>query len=264
MKPDITIIIVSTNDATLLKRCLLSISKTKKKLRVEIIIVNNASNDKTEQCVKEHEHLQHIHVIRNKKRKGFSFNNNQAIKIARADYILLLNPDTQLLPESLQRLLSFIKTHKRVGICAPKLLNPNMSLQYSCRRFPTWKTYIFRRTPFRYFFPMNKTIDFHLMKNENHNIQLPVDWILGGCMCIRKKMTDTIGLLDEKFFLYVDDIDYCLRAWKAHWSVYYVPSARVIHLHQARSDKSLFNVYSFYHIRSMIYFVLKHGLFPRR
>ncbi len=264
MRPDLSIIIVATNEFSLLKKCLLSIEKTKEKLHVELFIVNNASTDQTKHYLKKYTRTPYVHILENTTIKGFAYNNNQAITKAQANYIILLNPDTELLPQSLQRMLSFIKLHKAVGICAPKLLNPDMSLQYSCRHFPTWKTYVMRRTPFRYMFPNSTTNNFHLMKNENHDQQQPVDWVLGGCLCIKKEMINSIGILDDKYFLYVDDIDYCLRAWHKHWSVYYLPSAKVIHHHQAKSDKKLFSVYSLYHMKSMIYFVLKHGLSPKR
>ncbi len=264
MRPDVTIIIVATNEAELLKNCLLSIQKTQKNLDIELFVVNNASTDQTEFYIKKYATTKHVHIIRNTNIRGFAYNNNLAIKKARADHILLLNPDTELLPEALQTILKFMKRHKTVGIVGPKLLNPDGSLQYSCRRFPTWKTFFVRRTPLRYLFAQSDSNDFHLMKNENHDQERQVDWVLGGCMCIRKKMVDSIGLLDEKYYLYVDDIDYCLRAWRAGWEVWYLPRSRVTHHHRAQSDKKLLSIYSVYHAQSMLRFVLKYGLFQYR
>lgn len=258
----ISIITVSNEALPLLYACLTSIRKTGRQTLHEVIVVDNASKDHTRQMVSQK--FPFVKIILNTQRFGYARNNNQAILQATGEYILLLNPDTELLPQTLKNMILFMNTHTEVGICGPQLLNPNRTLQYSCRRFPTWKTFFIRRTPFRSFLNNCAENDFHLMKDIDHKKAQAVDWVLGGCMCIRKKMIEEIGLLDEKFFLYVEDIDYCLRAWKAGWKVYYVPSAKVIHHHQARSDKQLFSTYSTYHIQSMIHFVLKHGLFPSR
>ncbi|MFH0750160.1 MAG: glycosyltransferase family 2 protein [Candidatus Gottesmanbacteria bacterium] len=262
MKPDISIITISNNMLPLLLKSLHSIFLTSKNINIEIFVVDNASTDYTGEVVSVK--YPQIKIIRNKKRKGFASNNNACIKRAKGKYILLLNPDTELLPSALKNIISFMDTYKNVGVCAPQLLNPDRTLQYSCRHFPTWKTFFIRRTPLRYIFPSTAINDFHLMKNENHNKTQKVDWVLGGCMCIRKKMIDLVGYLDERFYLYVEDIDYCLRVWHAGWKVCYVPTARVIHHHQARSDKKLFSIYSWHHMQSVIRFTLKHGMFLKR
>jgi len=264
MKKSVSIIIVTTNELPLLKQCIQSIKQTLKKISIELIIVDNASTDGTK------EYLSHIQipfsftVITNTHIEGFASNCNTGISHASGTFILLLNPDTRLYPASVAHLLHFMKTHTKAGICAPKLLNPDGSLQFSCRKFPTWKSFIVRRTPYRIFFPRTTINDAHLMKHINHAIEQKVDWVLGGCMCIRKRMIDAIGLLDTHYYLYVDDIDFCLRAWKAGWEVYYVPSAKVIHHHQAKSDRALFTRYSLYHFQSMIHFLFKHGFMVGR
>lgn len=262
MRPKLSIITVSNNKLYLLCACLNSIKKTGAQIPKEVIVVDNASQDNTQQVVTQK--FPFVTTIKNTHELGYATNNNNAIKRVVGKYILLLNPDTELLPKALNTMIHFMDTHKKVGICGPQLLNPDLTIQFSCRRFPTWKTFLVRRTPFRYLIKNCAENSVHLMKDINHNVMQEVDWILGGCMCIRKKMIEDIGTLDENFFLYVEDIDYCLRAWQAGWKVYYVPSAKVIHHHQAKSDKKLFSIYSKYHMRSMLHFVLKHGLFPRR
>jgi len=259
MNKALSIIIVSTNEIGLLRKCIQSIIQTVKKISFELIVINNSSDDGTGKYLSRLKTSFPLHIVTNKRVEGFASNCNQGIQISTGDYLLILNPDTRLQPNAVQHLLSFMWTHKSAGICAPKLLNPDGSLQFSFRHFPTWKSFIARRTPLRIFFPNSKINDLHLMKQADHTITQKVDWVLGGCMCIRKKSINDIGLLDSKYHLYVDDIDFCLRNWRGGWSVWYVPSARVIHHHQAKSDKALFNIYSLYHLKSMIHFLWKHG-----
>lgn len=259
MKKTLSIIIVSTNELFLLRECIQSIIQTAGKIPLELIVINNMSSDGTGKYLSRLKTPFPLHNISNKAVEGFAANCNKGVQKSTGEYLLVLNPDTKLLPHAIERLLSFMDTHSRAGICAPQLLNPDGTLQFSFRHFPTWKSFIVRRTPLRIFFSNSKINDAHLMKEVNHTITQKVDWVLGGCMCIRRKMTRVIGLLDKKYYLYVDDIDFCYRAWKAGWGVWYVPTAKVIHHHQAKSDKALFTVYSFYHLKSMIHFLFKHG-----
>ncbi|MFZ2025569.1 MAG: glycosyltransferase family 2 protein [Microgenomates group bacterium] len=261
---NLSIIIVTTNEIGLLRDCVNSIIQTVKNISCELIIINNRSDDGTKKYLSHLKTPFPLKRITNTKIDGFATNCNKGIKKSSGKYLLLLNPDTRLQTRAVQHLLSFMRTHRSAGICAPKLLNPDGSLQYSFRRFPTWKSFIVRRTPIRVFFPNSKINNAHLMKQVNHEVVQKVDWVLGGCMCIRKKTIETIGLLDSKYYLYVDDIDFCFRSWKAGWEVWYVPTAKVVHYHQAKSDKALLNIYSLYHIKSMIHFLCKHGFILNR
>jgi len=256
---DIKIIIVSTNQKKYLVQLLKSPLFSTKKKQKNAIIIDNNSHDKTSHFLKKN--FPEIQTMTNKETKGFAYNSNLGIKNSDNKYILLLNPDTEITLKAIEKLYVFLETHPRVGICGPKLVFPNGKLQMSCRRFPTWKTVIARRSPLRKFFINSKENKHHLGYDIDHSKAQPVDWLLGACLLIRKEALNDIGLLDEKYYLYVDDIDYCYRAWKKKWEVWYVPISIVIHHHLAESDKKLFSRRSWYHLKSMWHYYWKNIFF---
>jgi len=257
---NIDAIIVSTNQKEYLKKSLKSLfASTKKKLN--IIVIDNNSSDKTSIFLKKN--YPTIKIIINKETMGFAHNCNLGIKLCKKKYILLLNPDTEVAPGAIEKLYFFLTTHPKVGICGPQLKFPNGDMQMSCRRFPTWKTAIVRRSPLRHFFVNSKENRHHLGYDIDHTKIQPVDWLLGACLLIRKKTINNIGLFDEEYHLYVEDIDYCYRAWKAEWQVWYVPESVIIHHHRAESDKKLLSVFSWYHLKSMWYYFWKNILIPK-
>lgn len=255
---DVSIIIVTANHRRYIKQCLKSLLRKNNKLQLEIFLIDNASTDGGTKFVQQH--YPHVHLLIQKQQRGFSTNSNIAIRQSRGRYILLLNPDTEIVPSALKALLRFMDTHPNIGICGPQLRFPDGSLQFSCRAFPTWRSTLVRRTPLRFFLQNSSINRNHLLSDIDHNKTQEVDWILGGCMMIRQKMLEDIGLLDENFYLYCEDIDICLRAKKGNWKVYYVPTARAIHHHLAVSDKKLFSMHSYHHVKSMLHYFIKYRL----
>jgi len=253
---DIDVIIVSTNEKRLLKTAIKSLFAFIGDIKIRIIVIDNNSKDGTSLYVERNYPL--ITIIKNDKIEGFAHNCNLGIKHSNSKYVLLLNPDTEVLPGSIGKLYNFLETNPKVGICGPQLIFPDGKLQMSCRRFPTWKTAFIRRSPFRGFFVNSKENRHHLGYDFNHSKSQPIDWLLGACLLIRRKMIKDIGLLDEKYFLYVDDIDYCYSAWKKKWPVWYVPTSIVVHHHAAASDKKLINIPSCHHLRSMWHYYRKN------
>jgi hypothetical protein len=150
--------------------------------------------------------------------------------------------------------------HPQVGLCGPQLRFPDNSVQLSCRAFPTWRSVLVRCTPLRVFLRNSAFNRQHLLADLDHSLIQEVDWLLGAALMIRRQMLDTIGLLDERYFLYVEDIDYCLRAHLAGWRVFYMPEAVIIHHHLAVSDRRFFSKYSYYHFVSMLYYFMKYRL----
>jgi GT2 family glycosyltransferase len=252
---DLDIIIVSTNQKKYLKRCLPSLFKSTTK-KLNVIVVDNNSSDGTSKFLRKKFPV--IKLIINKKKEGFAHNCNLGIKQSESNFVMLLNPDTVMVPGAIEKLYFFLKKHPKVGICGPQLRFPNGQIQMSCRKFPTWKTAIVRRSPFRRFFINSKENKHHLGYDVDHSKTQSVDWLLGACMLIRKKTIEDIGLFDEKYYLYVDDIDYCYRAWKKGWEVWYVPDSLIIHHHLAESDKKLLSIFSWYHLKSMWWYFRKH------
>jgi hypothetical protein len=171
-----------------------------------------------------------VQLIANPTNRGYTAPMNQALQKGRGLYRMQLNPDTLIHPGMFDTLLDFMESHPSVGICGPKVLNRDGSLQKSCRRGDSrpWAVIsyflglsrLFPRSRFFGRYHQN-----HLPEDEIN----PVDGVSGSCMLIRKDVLEAIGFLDEQFFAYQEDADFCLRARKAGWQVYYVPSAQITH-----------------------------------
>lgn len=253
----VSVIVVSHDHKRYLNACLSSVMG-QRGISFEVILVENASRDGTSQYVREN--FPSIAMFRRKRRHGFAANVNYGILKSGGRYILVLNPDTRLYTGAIVRLVRCMDASAKIGICGPKLVNPDGSVQMSFRNFPTWKTALFRRTPLRYVFRNPSIVQRHLNSAESHDIARPVDWMLGACLLFRRKMLHEIGFLDEGYRLYVEDIDICLRARLGGWEVWYEPAARVMHHHGAKSDRSLLSVHSFFHTLSMIRYLQKFWL----
>jgi GT2 family glycosyltransferase len=171
-------------------------------------------------------------------------------------------PDTEIFSEALERLIAFMDEHPKVGLCGAQLLFPDGSIQPSPRRFPTLGSTIVRRTPLRIFLKDSRFNQRHLMLDLDHSQPQSVDWLLGACLFIRREILQTVGPLDEGFFLYVEDIDWAKRIHLGGWQVYYVPTAQIIHHHIAVSDKHFFSRYMWLHLKSMIRYIRKYLLPP--
>ena len=228
--PDLSICIVTLNAQQYLRNCLESIQKHASDLPHEIIVVDNGSNDGTLTMLKES--YPEIVVIANRENLGFTKPNNQAIQIAKSEkYILLLNPDTIVYEGSLQNLLAFADAHPQGGVFGPKVLNDDGTFQKHCKRGEgrPWET-------FCYFLGLSKIfpksaffsgyLQSHLDENQTHEVPA----ISGCCMLIRRETLNKIGGLDEDLFAYQEDTEYCVRARKAGWKVYYAPVAQITHL----------------------------------
>jgi len=168
-----------------------------------------------------------------KRNRGFGAGENAGIMSQPARYYFVLNPDT-LFPANeavVSRLFNFMEKHPRVGLAAPKLLNYDGTLQFSCRRFHDLLTPLYRRTFFGNWLRNQKKLERFLMKNFDHNQTLPVDWVIGSAMFIRGLALEEAGLFDERFFMYFEDTDLCRRLWEARWPVYYVGEIKIKHHH---------------------------------
>jgi GT2 family glycosyltransferase len=233
---DLTIIIVSWNTKERLRRCLRSIWRTNVETAFEVIVVDNASSDSSADCV-EGEFPQ-INVIRNDKNLGFARAANQAIIMARGDLIMLLNPDTVVHDKTIDRLVAFASEHPDIGIIGCKIVNEDGTLQHSCRRFPTPVVGLFRNTFLGRLFPHNRFTTRYLMDDWDHENIREVDWVSGACMVIRREALSEIGVLDERYFMYCEDLDLCFRAHNAGWKIFYYPRAIVTHRKGAASDQA--------------------------
>jgi len=219
--------IVSWNVWEDLCACLASVFGGNNQVRFEVIVVDNGSADATVAMLSDE--FPQVELIANEENRGFAAACNQAIAASGGRYCFLLNPDTVVPQGGLDELLRFADDHPQAGVIGPKLVYPDGSLQYSCRRFPTVSAAIFRGTFLEPLIPGIKSVRYYLMSDWDHAEVRQVDWVSGAALLIRRELLDDIGLLDEGFFWGSEDVDFCLRAHRAKWEVVYTPGPRIIH-----------------------------------
>ncbi len=252
----LSIIIVNWNVKELLKKCLKSIFGTLVNLDFEVIVVDNNSSDGSVNMIKKK--FPAVKLIINNKNVGFSKANNQAIKKSNSPYTLLLNPDTIIHLDALEILANFLDEHKDVAVVGPKVLNEDGSIQHECaRHFPTPLSEFFVLTGLYKKFPKNKWFGYYLMNYWDHNDAREVDCISGSCMMIRKDILDKIGLLDEKFFMYGEDVDLCYRIKQVDYKIWYLPEATITHFAGKSSEKNA-NYMLYESCKSMEFFFKKN------
>ncbi len=255
--PDLSIVIVGYNSVAELGDCLKSVRDSGADSRIETVVVDNASTDGTVEFL-ERDHPE-VRVVANGRNLGYSRAVNQGIAEARAGYVLVLNPDILVLPGALDRLVSFMDERPDVGIAGSKLLNTDGTLQHSCRRFYTFWTLVLRRTPLGRLFRNGRTISNYLMLDFDHEESREVDWVIGACMIVRKKALADFGGMDERFFLYFEDVDWCYRVWQSGWKVWYVADSVMQHRHARESARPGLSKQFVAHGLSMIHFYEKWG-----
>jgi len=251
---DLTISIVSYNSLSFLRECLNSILSSPPGVGHEIIVVDNASSDGTDEFVKKN--YPEIILIPNKRNIGFAAANNRAIEESRSKYVLLINSDCMVYKKSLGSLVEFMEKNPEVGIAGPKIVNSDGTIQFSCRRFPS----VFNaaaHTILTNIFPDNPFSKKYKLADIGRDNPFKVDWVSGSCMIIRRKALEDTGILDENYFMYVEDLDICYRMWQKNWEVQYYPEAEIMH-HIAGSSGSGEIKASFRMQKSVFYFFWKN------
>jgi len=247
---NVSIIIISYNSRSVLKSCLESIQRQRYSGDLEIIVVDNNSHDGTPDLVAAE--FPEVILLAQKENYGYSRGVNLGIRQARGDYFLILNPDTVVKEDSIGKLVAFMEGQPDAGIAGSKLVFHDGNLQYSCRRFYTWKVLLLRRTPLGKIFKNSKAVSDHLMLDYDHETTREVDWLLGACMLVRRSAVESVGLMDERFFLYFEDVDWCYRMKQNGWRVYYCPDSEVIHDYARESAHSVVNRSFIAHLASLI------------
>jgi GT2 family glycosyltransferase len=225
---DISVCIVTYQARNWLRACLESLNKNTYLRELEIIVVDNGSKDGVGELLASD--YPDVIFFRNEANTGFTRPMNQALQAGSGKYLLQLNPDTLLLPGSLDRLFDFMENHLDVGICTPKVINPDGSLQKQCRRGdPRPLAVIGYFSGLSRLFPKNKILGGYLLDYLDEDTTTPVDNVSGSCMFIRREVIERIGYLDEIFFAYQEDADFCYRARQAGWKIYYVAETQIVH-----------------------------------
>lgn len=258
MTVDVTVSIVNWNTADELRGCLDSVLAQNGHTSFSVTVVDNASSDGSAEMVAS-EYAGRVCLITNSKNLGFGAGHNQAIRISDSRYVLLLNPDCRIPdPEALRKMVEFMDANPDIGMLGPRVLNPDGSLQYSARRYPTPFAAIFRHTILGKLFPNNRFVREYMMTDWSHDEVRDVDWLSGSALLVRKETMDQIGLLDEQFFMYVEDVDWCRRAHAGGWRVVYFPMTVVTHRIGAASDQNPVPMIRQHH-RSMLRYYLKYN-----
>jgi GT2 family glycosyltransferase len=227
---DLSIIIVTCNSEQYILDCLNSVEKAARELRHEIFLIDNKSTDQTKVVVKRFKNA--VTIIENSENYGFAQAVNMGLERSSGDFILLLNPDVVIQSSSLRPMIDFMRDHPEMGICGCKLLNRDSSLQYSKGSFPTLFSILYRMIlPRR----MRKYDLWGYDKTGK------CDWVTGAFMLIRNRLFGEVGRLDENYFMYYEDMDFCLQAHNKGWEVCFYPGIKADHLNpHAMSDGSSF------------------------
>jgi GT2 family glycosyltransferase len=233
---DLSIIIVTWNSWEYIRNCLDSIFLSRGNFLTEVIVVENGSFDQTAKIVEEL--YPQVNLIQNKKNLGYAKANNQGIEEAKGEYILLLNPDTQVLEDALSLMYEFMQENPEAGALGPKLLNADKSVQPSCREFPTFSTLVWDFSGLSRLFPKSKTFGRWRMGYFDFNKTGDVDQPMGSCLMLRRKTLEDVGILDENFVMFFNDVDLCYRIRKKGWRIYFYPEAKVIHSKGASTKKA--------------------------
>jgi len=254
--PDLSVVILTCNAKSLLEACLRSIEERTSRIEVEVIVVDNGSKDGTGDMVRERfPRVKHLY-----RDAPFSFTkaNNLGLRQSRGRHVLILNDDTELRNDAFDQVVEYFDAHPECGALGCKLLNPDLTVQYSCRRFPSFSTALFSRySVLTRAIPGNPFSTNYLMTDFDHASTLEVDWVSGACLAVRREVMERVGKLDENFVIFTEDVDWCLRVYKAGFKVVYLHSAELIHyIGQVRKARPLY--FMWIHHRSMFYFYRKH------
>jgi GT2 family glycosyltransferase len=224
---DLSVVIVGWNARHYLELCLESLAAAPLRRSLEILVVDNASTDGSAEMIEAR--FPYVNLIRSTENLGFAKGNNVAIRQCQGRYIALVNPDVIVFPGCLDALADFLDQNPKVGNVGPRVFNPDMTMQSTCRRFPTLWNNFCSATALASKFKGSRLFAGEHMFYFPHDRTLAVDVLVGCFSMIRREAFEAVGLLDEDLFMYGDDVDWCRRCWNAGWEVIFYPGAQAIH-----------------------------------
>lgn len=228
----VSVIILNFNTPKLVKYLLNNYLSLDKQFSWEIIVINNGPHDL---FIKEIGQYKNDVRLLSMPNKGYAAGNNLGIKSAQGEYILIMNPDLYWQSGEIEKMIAYLDDNQQVGMIGPKLIYANGDLQYSCLRYPDWHLPFYRRSVLGKSKAGQQWLKNYQMLEYNHQQPQAVDWLFGACLMVRKSAISQVGLLDENYFMYFEDLDWCRRFNQANWQVHYVPTAQVIHFHHRDS-----------------------------
>ncbi len=253
---ELSISIVNYNNKECLGACLDSIYSHAQDMNFEVIVVDNNSSDGSIDFIKQAFPL--VSIIENSENLGFVKANNQGIRASSGRYILSLNNDTIIKNDTLTGLVRFMQEHPDVGVCGPKVLNRDGTFQRQCRRsFPTISSSLCYFLKLHKLFPRSEYFGRYLMTQLDCDKPGEVDSVSGCCLMVRKEVIEQVGILDESYIMYGDDLDWCYRTKQAGWKVCYVPHVEIVHLGGQSSRRLPCKCIMLFY-RAMVIFYRKH------
>jgi len=252
---DLSIIIVSWNVKDDLRDCLRSVEDNRPSCEYEVVVIDNASTDGTARMVGSD--FPRVTLVANEENRGFAAANNAGIARAEGRYVLFLNPDTIVHPGSLDTLIKFMDDNEDAGVCGPKLLYADGTLQPSVRRFPTLRGVLHCYTILRVVPIFHGQYKKWRMMDFRHDRRMDVDQVMGAALMARRSVVEDIGGMDEDFFMYYEEVDLCYRLKKAGWRIVFIPDAVITH-RGGRSIKQVPVRKRIMTLRSILIFMRKH------
>jgi hypothetical protein len=253
----LSVLIVTWNSAADIDACIDSINFVSE---FEVVVVDNASTDATLGLLRQHHHLR---LVENSSNLGYARANNQGIKLAAGEYVLLLNPDTRAELGALDALCRYLDEHPAVGAVAPRLISPDGATQFSIRSFPTAASLFWELIGFAYLFPKSRVFGRWKMKYFDYGRTADIEQPMASCLIVRKTVLDLLNGMDERFPIFFNDVDLSKRMAEAGWKTTYLADACVVHLHGASTKQVRTKMISESH-RSAFRYLRKHdrsGLF---
>jgi GT2 family glycosyltransferase len=258
---ELSIIVTSYRNPELLKVCLDSIKKYVTDIPYELIVADSATGEGMEMMMRED--FPEVTFFGFKENVGFQALVKKGIEHSKGKYVLMLNGDIIVTPDSVQKMLEFIRADDSIGMVGPQLLNFNGTLQSSCFRFYKPWTILYRRTFLGKFSFAKKHLDWFLMNDYDHKTPKEVDWLMGSSIMLSQLALKKVGFMDTRYFMYMEDVDWCRRFWENGFKVIYYPQASMHHYHGKGSAKGgvvrslLLNKYTWIHIASGIKYFKK-------
>ena len=253
---DVSIVIINWNTKKLLRDCLASVYEKAGDIDYEVIVVDNASVDGSSEMIRNE--FRQIILIENPENRGFAAANNQAMAVAKGRYVLLLNSDTIVLGDAIANTVRFADAHPKAGVIGCKVLNPDRTVQRTCFMFPSILNILLSSTYLYKLFPKSKFFGREQMTWWDRSDVRQVDVVTGCFMLVRREAIDQVGMMDERFFMYGEETDWCYRFGKKGWKVMFAPVGRIIHFGgQSASQKPVAMIIQLR--MSILKFIRKHN-----
>lgn len=253
-RPQLSVVVLSWNTKDLLEACLKALQDHADGLHMEIVVIDNASEDGSPDLVAER--FPDVVLQRNEANQGYAIGVNQGLARATGEKICLLGSDTRVREGTLRTLVETLDAHAEIGAVAPPLLNDDESVQTACSRFPRLTTLLWWDTPLQHWFANGPELRRYLMKDWDHRGTRDVDQPPGTCIMVRREVYERVGPMDEELWLFFNDVDWCKRIHEAGWRIRYVDCSGVFH--KQSSSVSRFGSFAEMWHRNRLAYYRKH------